>query len=266
MKIKFSDGSICELLDTEGELLTVKDIKRRMAEAIIAIKDAEPLIENPSEKSEDEIFESKGKEFRNYLSELISQNMHGAKTKPEHELISIAEYLDSQNARELWSKLYPKEVMKSYSNGEDVESAFENHFVKPLIESIELYLINDKTASLPKNLKKFISYLNNIKERNFPSSLSGDVALKNAIYESFKMIENYIYKYLHSEYSNRSGIEYIPEDVSSNLSEWELSKLRRDYNTHSELIKKIDESDSLEEKTNYIKELKSKLSKNGSDE
>ena len=46
MKIKFSDGSICELLDTEGELLTVKDIKRRMAEAIIAIKDAEPLIEN----------------------------------------------------------------------------------------------------------------------------------------------------------------------------------------------------------------------------
>ena len=32
MKIKFSDGSICELLDTEGELLTVKDIKRQYSE------------------------------------------------------------------------------------------------------------------------------------------------------------------------------------------------------------------------------------------
>ena len=416
MKIKFSDGSICELLDTEGELLTVKDIKRRMAEAIIAIKDAEPLIENnqinessdyddnlgfsqfgkiksqlefgkpfknaidsyikeckskdikpdateiPSIKNyfipsldrsleeikniydtyddkyndiknydeneteplksfvlqiikeisiansilngynektdlpnksklKDKLYDyrdlfyeylkkisdfrlkkseeikSKGNEFRNYLSELVAQNMHGAKTKPEHNFISIAEYLDSQDARELWSKTYPKEVMKSYSDGEDVESAFENHFVKPLVESIKANLIDEKLdMALPKNLKKFISYLDNIKERNFPSSLSGDVALKNAIYESFKMIENYIYKYLHSEYSNRSGIEYIPEDVSSNLSEWELSKLRRDYNTHSELIKKIDESDSLEEKNNYIEELKSKLDKNGSDE
>ena len=416
MKIKFSDGSICELLDTEGELLTVKDIKRRMAEAIIAIKDAEPLIENnqinessdyddnlgfsqfgkiksqlefgkpfknaidsyikeckskdikpdatkipsiqnyfiPSldrsleeikniyntyddkyndiknydeneteplksfvlqiikeigiannilngynektdlqnkSKLKDKLYDyrdlfyeylkkisdfrlkkseeikSKGNEFRNYLSELVAQNMHGAKTKPEHNFIGIAEYLDSQNARELWSKTYPKEVMKSYSDGEDVESAFENHFVKPLVESIKANFIDEKLdMALPKNLKKFISYLDNIKERNFPSSLSGDVALKNAIYESFKMIENDIYKYLHSEYSNRSGIEYIPEDVSSNLSEWELSKLRRDYNTHSELIKKIDESDSLEEKNNYIKELKSKLDKNGSDE
>ena len=416
MKIKFSDGSICELLDTEGELLTVKDIKRRMAEAIIAIKDAEPLIENnqinessdyddnlgfsqfgkiksqlefgkpfknaidsyikeckskdikpdatkipsiqnyfiPSldrsleeikniyntyddkyndiknydeneteplksfvlqiikeigiannilngynektdlqnkSKLKDKLYDyrdlfyeylkkisdfrlkkseeikSKGNEFRNYLSELVAQNMHGAKTKPEHNFIGIAEYLDSQNARELWSKTYPKEVMKSYSDGEDVESAFENHFVKPLVESIKANFIDEKLdMALPKNLKKFISYLDNIKERNFPSSLSGDVALKNAIYESFKMIENDIYKYLHSEYANRSGIEYIPEDVSSNLSEWELSKLRRDYNTHSELIKKIDESDSLEEKNNYIKELKSKLDKNGSDE
>lgn len=273
MKIKFSDGTICELIDTNDELVSIKDIKRRMAEAVIAIKDAEPLFEN-DEDSNNKIEKSENKiGLKKFFSQYIPAHVSFSEKANKHDDISISIFLDDPYARNFWMKKYPEEVMKKYDEGVDVRKAFEDYFMKPLVKLIENNLIEEKSdEASPKNLDRFKLYLNNIKERNFPYSLSGTTGLKNALHNSLQMIENYIYKWLHPEYSNRSGVSYVSEDVKSNLTEKELAVLYHDYDEYKYLVKKINETNSLEEKTQNIKELKSKIAekykfnKNGSDE